>query len=242
VPSFDDVADAYDAGRPDYPDEVFASLAPLDDALVLEGGAGTGIASRGLLRGGARVIAFDVGHEMLARARARSPELATVVADGAATPFRDQCADLVCFAQSWHWLDEGLRCHEAARVLRPGGRWAAWWSHARADGEHWFDRAWDLVESSCPGTHRGQRDVDWGAAVERSGRFTVRPRITIEWERTVPVGTWVDDERSKSYIAALPASDRDGVLADIERLVRERFADGVMSVRYETWLWIGERI
>lgn len=134
MPSFDPVVDAYDAARPSYPDDVYDALGPLRGLLVLEGGAGTGIATRALASRGARVVAYDIGVAMLARAVARSPGLPAVVADGARLPFRDGCADLICFAQSWHWLAAEQRRSEVARVLHPGGRWAAWWSHATADG------------------------------------------------------------------------------------------------------------
>lgn len=47
---FDHVADDYDAARPSYPDEFFEAIeeitGPLAGHLVLDGGAGTGIASR----------------------------------------------------------------------------------------------------------------------------------------------------------------------------------------------------
>jgi hypothetical protein len=36
-------------------------------------------------------------------------------------PFRDACTDLLCFAQSWHWLAPDRRASEAARVLRQAG-------------------------------------------------------------------------------------------------------------------------
>src|SRR5512132_3933768 len=83
---------------------------------VLEGGAGTGIATRVLLQRGAKTVAFDIGIGVLTRAMRWMPGLTCVVADGAAMPFHDGCADLLCFAQSWHWLDERRRATEAARV------------------------------------------------------------------------------------------------------------------------------
>ena len=66
----------------------------------------------------------------------------------------DSIGESVCFAQAWHWLDPAARIDEIHRVLRPGGRWAGWWSHARADGQRWFDDYWGAIERSCPGTHR----------------------------------------------------------------------------------------
>lgn len=70
---------------------------------------------------------LDPGVGMLGRAIRRSPSLAALVADGARLPVRSGAVDLLCFAQSWHWLDPGTRCEEAHRVLTSGGRWAGWW-------------------------------------------------------------------------------------------------------------------
>ena len=69
---FDSVADAYDAGRPTYPDEMYHALSEvsgveLAGATAVDVGAGTGIMTRALRARGSRVIAVDAGSEMLAR-------------------------------------------------------------------------------------------------------------------------------------------------------------------------------
>ncbi|HEX5937063.1 MAG TPA: class I SAM-dependent methyltransferase [Actinomycetota bacterium] len=179
---FGTVVDEYDSGRPGYPDALYEELEPLAGMTVLEGGAGTGIATVSLLARGARVVPFDIGMTMLVRAMRKMPGVPGVVADGAAMPFRDECADLMCFAQSWHWLDEERRAIEAARVLRPGGRWAGWWSHARADGEPWFMSYWEAIEAATV-ARREERDTDWGA--DLCG--------VLAWS------TWMNDGRSDGF-------------------------------------------
>jgi SAM-dependent methyltransferase len=241
VASFETVADEYDAARPSYPDEVFEALEPLEGLRVLDVGAGTGIATRALVARGAEVVAVDRGREVLRRATARTPGLMTVMADGTVLPIRSVGAELVCFAQAWHWLDESSRVAEAFRVLRPGGRWAGWWSHARADGQPWFDRYWTAIESSCPGTHRDQRDIDWGATVAVPGVFEVDERITIPWVRHISVEDWMTDQASHSYVAALPPQPRTDLLSELRTILDEQFPDGAIRVQYETWLWIATR-
>ena len=241
MPSFDPVVEEYDSSRPTYPPGVFDALGRLGGAVVLEGGAGTGIATRDLLDRGARVIPFDIGPQILRRAVDRSPGLPAVVADGARLPFRDRCADLICFAQSWHWLDPGRRSHEAARVLRPGGRWAGWWSHARADGEHWFESYWSAIERACPGTNRSQRDTDWGSGLHLAGCFDRPERITVPWERRITTDAWLTDQASHSYVMALGAPARADLLDELDQILGERFPSGEMRVSYETWLWIAAR-
>lgn len=239
--SFDSVADEYDAGRPDYPEALFDELEPLAGKLILEGGAGTGIATRALLRRGARVIPFDIGGGILTKAVQRSPGLSAVVADGAVLPFRDHCADLICFAQSWHWLDEDRRCVESARVLREGGRWAGWWSFACADGEGWFDAYWDLMEATTV-ARRTQRDFDTGKALRESRLFEAADKIVIPWIREVSVERWLIEETSKSFVDALSERERRSFLHEVERITRDRFPSGEMRVPYETRLWTASRI
>ena len=163
-----------------------------------------------------------------------------MVADGAAMPFRDECADLLCFAQSWHWLDADRRAGEAARVLRTGGRWAAWWSHARADGERWFEAWWEAVEALTV-ARRTERDTDWGADLEASGFFDVSGRMRFPWLREVTVEQWLNDDRSKSYIANLPEPNRTALLTTIEQIIRGAFPGERMNVPYETLLWIASK-
>jgi SAM-dependent methyltransferase len=237
---FDAVAEDYDSGRPGYPDSLFDAFEPLEGLRVLEGGAGTGIASNVLLERGARLVAFDIGIGVLYRAKRSMPALRCIVADGASLPFSDGCADLLCFAQSWHWLDEKRRVTEAARVLRPGGRWAAWWSHARADLEPWFESYWGAVESATV-ARRWERDTDWGQGMRDPALFDVSERVTCSWIRDATVEQWLAQERSNSYIASLPEPDRLAILSRIEQTVRTRFPDGQMQVPYETWLWIATK-
>ena len=240
--SFEVVADEYDVARPSYPAEVFDALEPLAGLRVLDVGAGTGIATRPLITRTAEVVAIDPGRELLRRARAHTEGLVAVAADGTALPVRSNTVDLVCFAQSWHWLNPATRVEESHRVLRPGGRWAGWWSHARADGQEWFDDHWAAIEHTCPGTHRGQRNTDWGATIGTGHRFDVHEQITIPWIRELTIDTWMTDLASHSYIVGLASDERDRLLTNLRQIVQAQFRDRPMIVPYETWLWIATRI
>ena len=159
--SFDAAVADYDSARPSYPAAVYDLLESRSEGLagktVGDGGAGTGIVTRQLLERGADVLAFDPGPGVLRRAKSRTPRLCAVVADAAAVPFRSEVLDLVCFGQSWHWVDQGAGAQEMARLLKPGSWWAAWWSHPWADDEAWFDRYYGLLEAACAGFSRQQR-------------------------------------------------------------------------------------
>jgi len=239
---FDSVATEYDAGRPSHPPGVYDTFEPLQGRVVLDVGAGTGIATAELRRRDARVIAVDLGPLMLRAALQRSPGLAAVIANGVQLPIRDRTVDLICFAQSWHWMTAGSRILESARVLRPGGRWSAWWSHSAADGDSWFDRTWERIESVCSGVTRSQRTADWGSELAGSGLFNVSDVVTHRWERTLTTADWLLDLRSRSYIEALPRDTRSELFEDLRGLVEEAFPDGTAHIPYETSLFQAERV
>lgn len=99
---------------------------------VLEVGCGAAQCSRWLAGQGAQVLACDVSAGMLAAARAIDPGAAPggpavplVQADARALPLADGWADVVFTAfGALPFVPDPGRVHaEAARVLRPGGRW-----------------------------------------------------------------------------------------------------------------------
>ncbi|HUY52319.1 MAG TPA: class I SAM-dependent methyltransferase [Streptosporangiaceae bacterium] len=243
---FDPVAADYDTGRPSYPDGLFTAIEqaarPLPGAVVLDVGAGTGIATRQLAARGARVVGVDLGESMLRRARARSPGMSCLQADGNGLPIRCGSVDLACFAQSWHWLDPERAGLEVARVLRRGGHWAAWWSLAWADGQTWFDTYQELMEAACPGYRRHHRNTDWSAeAIASTGLFEPATCIVVPWTRQVDVAAWMAEERSKSYVAQLPAAARDRLLGRIDELLGTHFPGTAMAVPYRTRMWLARR-
>src|SRR5260221_11510011 len=94
--SFDGVVDENDPGRPSYPAAIYDALGPLAGRLVIEGGAGTGIATRQLVERGATVVPVDLGLALLRRATARISGRTPGIAAGAVLPFRERGAALDC--------------------------------------------------------------------------------------------------------------------------------------------------
>jgi ubiquinone/menaquinone biosynthesis C-methylase UbiE len=248
---FDNAALEYDAARPSYPsalyDAVEAAAGPLAGRLVLDWGAGTGISARQLAARGARVVLLDIGEQMLRRARGRDADAVCVLADGNQMPLRAESADLTTFAQSWHWFAKPAAPAQVARVLRPGGYWAAWWNRSKADGESWFENYQDVLESSCPGyTWRRLQDElmvpEWDdPAVTAVATLEPRPPVIVPWTRQVGAADWFTDERSKSYVIDLDPGERESVLEDLGRIVATAFPGGQMVVPYITTLLMARK-
>lgn len=93
---------------------------PLTGRVVLDAGAGTGVASTALVAMGARPIAIDLSVDMLAwNARRRPPAAA---GDVTRLPLRDGAVDDTVAAFVYNHLNRPeLALAEAARVTRPGG-------------------------------------------------------------------------------------------------------------------------
>lgn len=127
------LAESYQKVRPSYPPALIAAIvafagpALASGALVVDVGAGTGIATRALaaaLPAGCDVLGVEPNDDMRAKAEAAvSAGSGIRFAAGAADalPVADGAAALLTAAQAAHWFDRPRFYTEALRVLRPGG-------------------------------------------------------------------------------------------------------------------------
>lgn len=234
---FDTVAANYAAGRPNYPAELYDTLAnvlgrPLAGLDVVDLGAGTGIASRQLAERGARVTAVELSGPMIEQLAATSPGVRPVRGSATAIPLRDHCADLVTSAQAWHWMDPAFAVPEFRRVLRPGGVFAAWWNYTQRDSAWEAEQEERINAAAEPGWRQvsapfAQDGKELGADFD----LPVTAHA-FSWERTVSLDTHLDNLVSKSYVAAL--SNRDEFLATERAILSEQFPDGYLTERFGT--------
>lgn len=103
--------------------ERFFQLVPPPGVLTLDVGCGEGRVARDLKALGHRVISLDASPTMVAAAREADPGGDYRLADAAALPLDDACADLVVAFMSLQDVDDMPGAvSEIARVLLPGGR------------------------------------------------------------------------------------------------------------------------
>jgi SAM-dependent methyltransferase len=238
---FDPLVDAYDAARPSYPSDLYDAIdrlaGPLKGARVVEIGAGTGIATRGLRDRGANVLAVDIGPEMLRRLRERTPGQAAVVARAEQLPVRDGTVDLVCAAQAWHWVHPEQGPLEVLRVLRPGGTIAVWWNNVSAAGERWYEEQQQRLVQMSPGYTRDYREPPTDPFTPYFSDVRV---FTTSWSRTIGIDAYLTWHSSKSYVAAIGDGLPEFLEAERTSML-ESFPDGVITEPFEVRLIVGKK-
>ncbi|MBU2700504.1 SAM-dependent methyltransferase [Sporomusaceae bacterium BoRhaA] len=142
---FDEIATLYHKVRPHYPQELFNDLFALTDlrqnALILEIGAGTGIATIELVKRGFHVVALEPGEQMASvlKDNLKEYKLDVVVSTFEDwTPPPEEKFDLVVSFTAFHWLDPQTRYQRIHEILAPKGYLAVVKYHHVAGGDQAF--------------------------------------------------------------------------------------------------------
>lgn len=147
----------------------FFELVPAPGHRTLEVGCGEGRVTRDLVKRGHRVTACDASHELLRLARGADDASDYLRCDAGALPFRDDSFDLAIFYNSLMDIDDmESSIHEAARVLRAGGKMCACVTHPLPDAGE-FESREDDARFVISGTYLGDRRWTEIGPVERAG-------------------------------------------------------------------------
>lgn len=130
IERFTGFADKYDRFRPTPPERLASLLMDLakveSGGVVVDLGCGTGLSTRYWAGRVAQVIGVEPTEAMRAQAQAQGGEAISYIHGFShATGLPDASADIVTCAQALHWMDPPSTFAEVARILRPGGVFAA---------------------------------------------------------------------------------------------------------------------
>jgi len=141
IARWDGMAAQYDDYRPSAPTLIPALLSQLAatsrPTLVVDLGSGTGLSTRLWAGRAGQVVGVEPNDEMRAQAERRLRQAAAgdepdatairfVAGRSEQTGLPDACADIVTVAQALHWMEPVATLAEVARILRPGGVFAAY--------------------------------------------------------------------------------------------------------------------
>lgn len=158
VARFADRAELYARGRPSYPQSAIQAIlshVATPQPVVIDVGAGTGIATRLLANDGGPVAAVDPSMDMLIVGR---PPHA-LVAKAEILPFRTSSADLMTTFNAFHWFQAEDFLGDARRVLRHGGVLAVVWNDWNRD-DPFTDQFVTLMRSEAGDYPPEDRDAE----------------------------------------------------------------------------------
>ena len=220
--SFGAAAHRYDRYRPGYPAGALIWALGERPRRVADLGAGTGILSRVLQRLGHEVVAVEPDDQMRAYLAGASPGITALAGAAERIPLPDRSVEAVVAGQAYHWFDTGLAHPEIARVLRPGGVFAALWNHADP-GTPWTVRFTGIIDGTPP--EPDGREPDFGQDFGPVARAEFRHEEWFTPDDLVGLAT-----TRSPYLVATPRQ-RQELVADVRRLAagpelagRDRFA------------------
>ena len=239
------LAESYGRFRPDYPacalDWIIAYGQLTAGSLMIDLGAGTGIASRAFAARGLRVIGIEPNDEMRARALQQGGPEAIDYRQGSAeaTGLPAEIADLVLAAQAFHWFKPDRALAEAYRVLKERGCLALLWNER--DLEDPFTSAYgDLVRAFPDAREVESVRQEAGHHLLESTRFREARRQEFEHFQLASLEELIGRTFSASY------APRDPVVVekagdDLRQLFRTHEREGCVVIRYRTSVYIARR-
>jgi SAM-dependent methyltransferase len=147
--------------------------------------------------------------------------------------------DLLCSGSAWHWIDPVIGVSKAASLLRPGGQLCVFWNVA-----HYDDAIEDVLhrvfDQHAPGVWIASRALGATpvepaelAAVRASGMFDAPEQRVFTHEVVCTVEQWIDEARTHSPIALLPADVSSRLFIDVTSALAG-IAGEQLTVRYDT--------
>ena len=227
--SFGNVAETYHRVRPAYSrpllDAAQEALELDAGAHVLDLGAGTGRLTEELGGRFAEVVAVEPDERM------RALHGTALAGSAEAIPLDDQSVDAVFVGEAFHWFDPASAIGQLARVLRPRGGLAIFWTH-------WWETEPPLPESALELLREpyqrfaAQRKPPW------DDRFTDSPFESLRFERHEEAMVVERDELLELYsttssLAAISREEREQLFAAVRPLLARRYS---LPLKHElTW-------
>ncbi|MGA8117490.1 MAG: class I SAM-dependent methyltransferase [Actinocatenispora sp.] len=223
--SFGVDAERYDRARPSYPDalvEAIVAASPGPD--VLDVGCGTGIEARQLQAAGCKVLGVEPDARMAEFAQRSGVEVEVATFEEWDDAGRD--FDAVVAGTAWHWVDPVAGAGKAARVLRPGGRLAAFW--------HVFQPPTEVAEAFAAVYQRVVPDSPFNLQPKKPALDGYQVLLTkaadgiravdgfgepeqwrFDWEHTYTRDAWLDQLPTQGSLTQLPPDKLAEVLEGV---------------------------
>jgi SAM-dependent methyltransferase len=245
-------AEHYDRYRPAPPAallDVLTAYARVDrPVLVVDLGSGTGLSTRAWAARAEEVVGVEPNARMkaVAEQRTHEPNVRYVEAYADATGLPAERADLVTCSQSFHWMDAEPTLAEAARLLRPGGVFAAydydWPPSVDWEVEAALEALFERLDGMAVREGRkrfGGRKANHLARLQESGRFRFAREVYLHAVEETDAERLLGLAKSMGPSAALHDlgySDEEIGFGEVVRVVERCLGGGTQTC------WLGYRV
>lgn len=220
--AYQNVADAYVRGRPEYTNESVMALA---NALqvsslsqVVDLGAGTGKFTKHLLPLCPNIYTVEPIAAMRDKQRIFLRDEQILEGHAESIPFPDLSLDCVFVANAFHWFDGAKALKEIHRVLKPAGGLGLIWLNDGVFTSEWgkyIDEMIAVYEDGAPQRKTGA----WVEAFNETRNFQpLNERHLIHNRETTPELV-LDRVGSLSFIARLPEKEQEKLMIKVRNLV-----------------------
>lgn len=240
--TFDNLAEAYQAGRLGYANDIYNhivgyGLAP--SYKILDVGCGTGLASEPLIENGYDVTGIDPSQRMLEIAKTNFPDATWVVGVAEKLPFADDQFDAAISAQAFHHMRQAAALAELRRVVRRGGIIAIWWKSLLGD-----DPVKQLRDSASRDVGVEPPPITWRGSFKEfyAAGFTDTALRVVPWATVTTLEKFLEYERSRKVVYDVYGSQRDAYLARLTERLRETFGEGdpLVPLSYMHYLYMAK--
>jgi ubiquinone/menaquinone biosynthesis C-methylase UbiE len=235
--SFDLGWRAYEAGRPAYPEALFAALMQATGlgpgADVLDVGAGTGNFTVGIAGYGMQITAVEPAANMLRVLTKRLPSgCATIQQRFEDCDLPQHAFDAIFACHSWHWLNKADRVPRCATLLRPGGNLCIVYNVHLLDEDPLFAiRRREIYAKWAPEIeHLDPPPAKLDAArIELAESSVTGPvaEVVVSWQHCFAAVQFVSLLASYSNHIALPPQRLNLLLTEIRELIDSQFGGAV---------------
>jgi SAM-dependent methyltransferase len=214
---FEQGADAYERGRPEYPQQAVDCLLEAmgvgEGSLVVDLAAGTGKFTRLLIKSQAAIIAVEPAAAMRKAFSSVLPDIEILPGSASAMPLTDNSASAITIAQAFHWFANHESLAEFQRVLKPGGYLGLIWNR-RNEETNWAKKVGALVNAHNCGAPQ-YADGKWRQPLAKTKLFSPLNSKTFVYEHLGNKQVVLDRVASISFIAALEPKQRQRLLEEI---------------------------
>ncbi len=255
IRAFENLADDYDAYRPDYPPELmkrlrdFVETNDISGRHIIDVGAGTGISTREMAAAfGHRY--FVTGMEpclpMLRKAVLHPKThdtIAYVVAAAENLPAGDASARLITTAQAVQWFDRPTFYREAARVLLPGGVLAIMQNNRDWRKSPFLDAYEKFLETYGEGYTRYYRSFDIAGELSGVEGLAAAEPVGTSWTRSMIVDEFIGLAFSSSKMKSIVRKyGKDWTAREIRELASQYNRAGEkLSIVFRSELFMARR-